>query len=75
MKFNINDLDLDSNIEVDRKKNERENVRNAKRNLEFRKKEVLKATYNQLKKLDEEIEKQRRWRDISRSTMYIIEWD
>ena len=58
MKFNINDLDLDSNIEVDRKKNERENVRNAKRNLEFRKKEVLKATYNQLKKLDEEIEKQ-----------------
>jgi hypothetical protein len=25
--------------------------------------------------IDEEIEKQRKWRDISRSVMYIIEWD
>jgi hypothetical protein len=25
--------------------------------------------------IDEEIEKQRKWRDISKSTMYIIEWD
>jgi hypothetical protein len=25
--------------------------------------------------IEEEIEKQRSWRDISRSTMYVIEWD
>jgi hypothetical protein len=25
--------------------------------------------------IDSEIEKQRRWRNISRSTMYIIDWD
>ena len=25
--------------------------------------------------IDREIEKQRRWRDISRCTMYIIDWD